>query len=280
MSFKYILKITCEDKKGIVASITSFITKIGGFIIESAQFGDEKSNRFFMRIVFSSDTDLMKDSFFKTNFAPIEQHFAIDYEIFPQAYRPKMLILVSKEGHCLHHLLYKIESGMLNANATIIASNHNSLEKIATWYNIPFVYLADKNKREEQILELIDRHKIDLTVLARYMQILTPQVSKKLYGKIINIHHSFLPSFKGAKPYEQAYDRGVKLIGATAHYVNEELDEGPIITQEVVAVNHSHNPQDLKQLGQDIESRVLFSAIQAHNEHRVFLNGKKTIVFK
>lgn len=281
MSFEYILKISCKDAKGIVARISGFITEIEGFIIESSQFGDLATNNFFMRILFSSKNNI--ENSFNQSFKKIVNEFNISYQLFSKSYKTKLLIMASKETHCLTHLLYKIKSGSINANCSLIVSNHQECKQIADFYEIPFVFLPitkeNKKHQEEKLLKLIEKYEIDLVVLARYMQILSEQITKQLYGKIINIHHSFLPSFKGANPYSQAYERGVKLIGATAHYVNEDLDEGPIIWQEVSPVDHSFYPNDLKEIGKDIETKVLFSAVKAHAQHKTFINNDKTIVF-
>jgi formyltetrahydrofolate deformylase len=283
MSFEYILKISCRDAKGIVAKVSGFITEIEGFIIESAQFGDLQTNNFFMRILFSSTKNLEENGIFEKSFKQIAGQFNITYQLFSKNYKARLLIMASKETHCLTHLLYKIKSGSINASCSLIISNHTECKEIADFYNIPFIFLPitkeNKQAQENELLKLIEKHKIDLVVLARYMQILSNQITKQLYGKIINIHHSFLPSFKGANPYNQAYERGVKLIGATAHYVNEDLDEGPIIWQEVSFVNHSFYPNDLKEMGKDIETKVLFSAVKAHTQHKTFINNGKTIVF-
>ena len=278
---KFILTISCSDTSGIVAAVSGFLFENGCFITESKQFGDPSTGRFFMRVVFSAkngDTESLKEKF-----TPVSDKFSMDWNLFDSENKMRLLLMVSKQGHCLNDLLHRYSSGSLPVEIAAVVSNHRDFEKIVKWYDIPFHYLpVDNNTRKEQeekILELIENLKIDLTVLARYMQILSPYLTSKLHGKAINIHHSFLPGFKGAKPYHQAYDRGVKIIGATAHYVTEDLDEGPIIEQEVIRVDHSDMPDELLALGRDVESLVLSRAVKNHIEHRLILNGNKTIVF-
>lgn len=281
MTKKYILSLSCHDIIGIVASVSGFLRDNGGFIIESAQFGDPFSKRFFMRSYFEADKSVAE---LKELFQPIAAQFKMDWEIFDTGVKPKVMILVSKQGHCLNDILHRQSTGNLQIEIPIIASNHQTQQKIANWYEIPYHHLPvtkeTQQEQEKQIMELATKHQIDLIVLARYMQILSPSMCDKLQGRAINIHHSFLPGFKGANPYRQAYERGVKIIGATAHYVTKELDEGPIIEQEVIRVDHTHAPDELKSLGRDIESTVLARAIKRHIEHRVILNGSKTVVFK
>lgn len=277
----YILTFSCPDKAGIVASVTDNLFKNGGFIVESAQFGDSSTNRFFMRTEFESEKtyDAVQKSL-----QEVAEKFSMDLKIYDKTKKPRVLIAVSKSSHCLNHLLYKHQSGSLPIEICGIVSNHQTLKPMSDSYNVPFFYLPisaeTKAKQEREFGDLIKNLNIDLLVLARYMQVLSNDFSNSLKGTAINIHHSFLPSFIGANPYQQAYDRGVKLIGATAHYVTEHLDEGPIIEQEVQRVNHSYKAEDLKNTGQDIESRVLFEAIKLHIEHRVLLNGNKTVIFR
>ena len=282
MDKKYILTISCPDKKGIVAEVSGFLAQNGCNIMESAQFNDTGTDRFFMRVVFdASNNDL--DSL-KQKFSDIAKRFDMDWELNDSARKPKLLILVSKESHCLNHLLHRRRIGTLNAEIPAVISNHPNLEDMAKWHEIPFHHLPvspeTKQEQEAKILDLVEELEIDLVVLARYMQILSSDLCSKLKGKAINIHHSFLPSFKGAKPYNQAFERGVKIIGATAHYVTDELDEGPIIEQEVIKVDHTYDANQLKEAGSDIENLVLSRAVQNHIEHRVILNGNKTVVFK
>ncbi len=278
---KYILTLSCKDVMGIVASVSGFLRDNGGFIIESAQFGDPYTNRFFMRTLFETGDTIPALS---KKFAVVANKFHMEWNIFDTAIKPKVLLMVSKQGHCYNDILHRAATGNLDIEITAIVSNHKDQEKMAKWYEIPYHYLPitpeTKDKQERKQLELIKKYKIDLVVLARYMQVLSENMCKELHGKAINIHHSFLPSFKGANPYKQAYDRGVKIIGATAHYVTEDLDEGPIIEQEIAHVNHAHAPEHLKEMGRDIESLVLSRAIKLHSEHRIILNGNKTVIFK
>lgn len=279
MSKDYILKLSCNDKKGIVADVTKYLFEIGGFIIESAQFGDESTNKFFLRAEFQSEKSLTEIS---DGFKNIAQKFNMDFEFFDKAYKPKLLIAVTKASHCLNHLLHKVEVGSLNAEITGLVSNREDLQYIAERFGKKFYYLPienNKQEQEEKFYQIFEDTNSDLLILARYMQILSEEFSNKLNYRAINIHHSFLPGFKGAKPYHQAHERGVKIIGATAHYVTENLDEGPIIEQDITRVNHQNKPEDLKQIGEDIENRVLLNAVKWHLEHRVIINGNKTVIF-
>jgi formyltetrahydrofolate deformylase len=240
-----------------------------------------------MRVHFAQTEQALNLDQLKSSFASVGQKFQMDWELFDAASKPKVLIMVSKLGHCLNDLLFRTHSGYLPIEIAGIVSNHQDFEGLANTYNIPFHYMplssatdARKDEQEQQLLQLIDQKNIDLVVLARYMQILSPKVCEKLSGKAINIHHSFLPSFKGAKPYWQAHQRGVKLIGATAHYVTTDLDEGPIIEQGVERVDHSMDPDQLAAVGRDVECMALSRAVRWHAEHRILLNGKSTVVFQ
>jgi formyltetrahydrofolate deformylase len=282
---RYILTIACPDAVGIVASVAGFLSGLGAFIEESSHFGDPITNRFFMRTVFQDHPELPAISEIETSFAhQVATRFSMDWRIHEANYKPHVLILVSRFDHCLNDLLYRYRTGQLHMDIPAVISNHRDLERLVEWHGIPFHHLpvdaVSKPAQEERILEMIQRLKIDLVVLARYMQILSPKMCEALSGRCINIHHSFLPSFKGARPYEQAHARGVKIIGATAHYVTTDLDEGPIIEQEVERVDHAKTPEDLTAIGRDIESRVLARAVGYHIEQRVLLNGIKTVVFK
>ncbi len=282
---RYILTLSCADVRGIVAAVSGFLADNFGFIIESAQFGDESTGRFFLRIEFRMEQGgKSQDALKKLFHDQVAQRFAMQWEISHKIRKSRVLIMVSKAGHCLNDLLYRQKTGQLAIEIPAIISNHNDWEHVAKWHEIPFYHLPvnaeNKSQQEQQILDIVARHNIDLVVLARYMQILSPELCAKLEGRAINIHHSFLPSFKGARPYTQAFDRGVKLIGATAHYVTTDLDEGPIIEQEVARVDHTHLPDDLEAIGRDMECVALARAIKYHIEHRVLLNGKKTVVFK
>lgn len=278
---RYILSLSCKDTHGIVAAVSGFLAENGGFITESAQFGDYSTGRFFMRTEFEAK---LSASEIKTKFTPLATKFGMEWELHDAATKLKVLLLVSKQGHCLNDLLHRWRTGGLHIEIPAVISNHPDLKPMVEWHNIPFLHMAitpeTKAKQEAALLKEIETRKIDLVVLARYMQILSPELCTKLRGRAINIHHSFLPSFKGAKPYHQAYDRGVKLIGATAHFVTPDLDEGPIIEQEVVRVDHTQKPEDLVHLGQDSESLVLSRAVKYYSERRVILNGNKTVVFK
>ena len=282
---RYILTLSCQDVRGIVASVTGFLAEHFGFIIESAQFGDASTGKFFLRIEFTVEEQGPSEDVLKKRFHElVGARFAMHWQIVAKEQKSRVLIMVSKFGHCLNDLLYRHSTGQLAIDIPAIVSNHRDWEHVANWHDIPFYHLpvasGEKAKQEEQVLEVIERHRIDVVVLARYMQVLSEGMCQKLRGKAINIHHSFLPSFKGAKPYQQAFDRGVKLIGATAHYVTSDLDEGPIIEQEVGRVDHTHLPEELAALGRDIECLVLARALKYHTEHRVLLNGSKTVVFR
>lgn len=278
----FILTVSCPDKRGIVANVSRYLFETGCNIIDSAQYGDPDNGRFFLRISFASETGASAAKI-REGFAPIAKEFAMTAEIHEGAEKTRTLIMVSKFGHCLVDLLYRHRIGALPIEIPLIVSNHRDFADVAASAGIPFRYLPvgkDNRKAQENTLnEIIAEERIDLVVLARYMQILSPELCAAMPGRIINIHHSFLPSFKGARPYHQAYDRGVKLIGATAHYVTSDLDEGPIIEQAVERANHAMSGDDLAALGRDIENKVLSRAVQWHAEHRILVNGKKTVVF-
>ena len=279
----FTLSISCNDTTGIVAAVSGFLSDNNCFILESAQMGDASTGKFFLRIVFETKNGIGSKDVFSEKFKPVADDFDMDWSLYDNSQKQRLLILVSKQGHCLNDLLHRYVSGNLPVEIAGVISNHNDMEKMVRNYDLPFYHMPvssdNRDKQEQQILEFIENKDVDLTILARYMQILTPNLVQHIQGKAINIHHSFLPGFKGAKPYHQAYDRGVKIIGATAHYVSNELDEGPIIEQEVTRVNHSHTPEQLLAIGRDIESIVLSRAVKYHIEHRVILNGNKTVVF-
>ena len=283
----FILKISCPDRPGIVHAVSQFLFNQTANILDSAQFSDTFTSHFFMRVHFAKTTQELNLQNLQELFKGIGDIFQMDWELFDAASKPKVLIMVSKLGHCLNDLLFRTHSGYLPIEIAGIVSNHQDFQNLAAGYKIPFHFMPlssandeRKNEQEEQLLKLIDQEKIDLVVLARYMQILSPKVCEKLSGKAINIHHSFLPSFKGAKPYWQAHQRGVKLIGATAHYVTTDLDEGPIIEQGVERVDHAMNPDQLAAVGRDVECMALSRAVRWHAEHRILLNGKSTVVFQ
>lgn len=278
----FILTLSCPDRMGIVAAVSSFLARHGCNIEDSAQFGDTESGVFFMRTAFSAAEGTKLDTL-KTDFAPVASEFKIKASFFDAQEKLRTLILVSKFGHCLNDLLYRQHSGALPIEIPLVVSNHSDLEQAVTAQNIRFLHLpvdpGNKAQQEKKLLALLAEERIDLVVLARYMQILSKSTSEKLAGKAINIHHSFLPSFKGARPYHQAHQRGVKLIGATAHYVTPDLDDGPIIEQAVERVHHGLSPGDYVAIGRDVECLVLARAVKWHAEHRVIINGPRTVVF-
>ena len=278
----YVLTLSCEDKPGIVAAITTELAALGANIAESNQFWDRQTGRFFMRIAYAAPEGVTRNEVERA-IGPAVERFQMKTSFADAAIRPKMLVLVSKFDHALLHLLYQIKVGWLEAEIAAIVSNHEDSRRTADYEGVPYHYWpvtpTSKAEQEEKILGLVKDTGADLVVLARYMQVLSDKLSTRIYGRIINIHHSFLPSFKGAKPYHQAHERGVKLIGATAHYVTPDLDEGPIIEQETTRVTHAMTADDLVAAGRDVESRVLARAVKYHLENRVMLNGRKTVVF-
>jgi len=280
----YVLTIACADTVGIVAAVSGFLSGHGLFITESAHFGDTETDRFFMRTVFKVAPGQPSLVELEKAFAEIADRFAMDWKIWDTAVKPRVLILVSKFDHCLNDLLYRYRTGTLPIEIPAVVSNHPDLQRVVEWHGIPYHHLPvtkeTKAEQEGKILEMVDRLKIDLVVLARYMQVLSTDMCAALSWRTINIHHSFLPSFKGAKPYHQAHKRGVKIIGATAHYVTTDLDEGPIIEQGVERVDHTQTAEDFVAIGRDIENVVLARAVQFHIEHRVIANGAKTVVFR
>ena len=282
MSAKFIFTLSCADRPGIVAAVTTELAGLGCNIAESNQFWDQETGTFFMRLAFTAPDGVDRDAV-ERSLKPAVERFGMRTTLSDAAKKKKMLVMVSKFDHALLHLLYQIRVGWLDAEVVAIVSNHEDSRKTAEYEGIPYHLLpvdkANKAAQEEQVIALFKETGADLVVLARYMQILSDKFATRLYGQIINIHHSFLPSFKGAKPYHQAHERGVKIIGATAHYVTPELDEGPIIEQETARVTHAMSPDDLIAAGRDIESRVLARAVKLHLENRVMLNGRKTVVF-
>ncbi len=285
---EYILTLSCPDQRGIVHKISGFLVNHGCNIIDSAQFGDPQSRLFFMRVHFSKENLEVDDTTLRTALNRIAQEMNMEANLYDANYKPRVMLMVSKIGHCLNDLLFRYKSGLLPIEIPAIISNHMDFYQLAASYNIPFHHLPlapnaqteEKEKQEKRILDIIESQHIDLVVLARYMQILSPKMCEALRGKAINIHHSFLPSFKGARPYLQAHTRGVKLIGATAHFITDVLDEGPIIEQDVARVDHSMNETTLTAMGRDVESIVLARAVKWFIEHRIVLNGDKTIIFK
>jgi formyltetrahydrofolate deformylase len=278
----FVLTLSCVDRPGIVAAVTTELAALGANIAESNQFWDRETGRFFMRLAFTAPEGTSREAIERALRSPVER-FGMETTLDDQARRKTLLVMVSRFDHALLHLLYQIRVGWLDARVAAIVSNHPDARPIAEQAGIPYYVLpvdkANKAAQEAKLEELILSSEADLVVLARYMQVLSDGLSRRLFGRAINIHHSFLPSFKGAKPYHQAHERGVKIIGATAHYVTPELDEGPIIEQETARVNHAMSADDLLAVGRDIESRVLARAVKLHLESRVMLNGKKTVVF-
>ena len=293
-SREFVLTLSCRDAKGIVYAVSGLLYQAGCNILDSQQFGDlpdeagvHSTGLFFMRVHFEAPPHLASTDTLASLFTSVREQFAMEARFHSVARRPRVLLMVSQHGHCLNDLLYRWHSGQLNVDIPAVVSNHPSFADLAQRYGIPFHHLPlkagsgaeAKRAQEQQVEALITEHQIDLVVLARYMQILSPAFCAFLKGRAINIHHSFLPSFKGAKPYFQAHDRGVKLIGATAHYVTAELDEGPIIEQDVARVDHSLSAEDFTAVGRDVECMVLARAVRWHVEHRVLLNGQKTVIF-
>jgi formyltetrahydrofolate deformylase len=281
---QYVLTLSCPDRPGIVSAVSTFLAHNGQNILDAQQFGDTETDHFFMRVVFTAADLAVELSALQTGFAAIAERFGMNWLMRDRAARRRVVLLVSKSDHCLVDILYRWRTGELAMVPTAIVSNHpRETHAGLDFGEIPFHHLpVTKDTRSEQeraILELVVQTRADLVVLARYMQVLSDDLSAKLSGRCINIHHSFLPGFKGAKPYHQAHERGVKLIGATAHYVTRDLDEGPIIDQDVERISHRDRPEDLVRKGRDIERRVLARAIRYHLEDRVILNGRKTVVF-
>ncbi|AYD63182.1 formyltetrahydrofolate deformylase [Achromobacter sp. LC458] len=279
----YILTLSCPDRTGIVYRVSGLLFELGCNILDSQQFGDEETGQFFLRVHFDLPVAVNPDDL-RGRLDTLSADYGMDLKLHDARRKQRLLIMVSKQGHCLNDLLFRVHSGHLHAEVAAIVSNHNDYASLAASYGIPFHYLpvtADtKAEQEKQVLQIADQSNTDLVVLARYMQILSADMCRALNGRAINIHHSFLPSFKGARPYHQAHARGVKIIGATAHYVTSDLDEGPIIDQDIERVDHTMTAADLTQVGSDIESLVLSRAVRSHVEHRILLNRNKTVVFR
>jgi len=289
---EFVLTLSCPDTKGIVHAVSGLLFQAGCNIIDSQQFGDvlssDATGLFFLRVHFEAPEHLADVATLDPLLTHLRRQFEMDARLYPLSRKPRLLLMVSKHGHCLNDLLFRWRSGQLDVEIPAIVSNHPDYADLAADYGIAFHHLPlptgagaeAKRAQEREVEALVERERIDLVVLARYMQILSPEFCAFLKGRAINIHHSFLPSFKGAKPYYQAHERGVKLIGATAHYVTAELDEGPIIEQDVERVDHAHSPEDFTAVGRDVECVVLARAVRWHVEHRVLLNGRKTVVFR
>lgn len=282
MTDQYVLTLSCPDKQGIVHAVSSYLFITGCNIEDSQQFGDQDTGLFFMRVHFSAEAPVTVEKL-RASFAAVGDAFQMDWQIHLADEPMRIVLMVSKFGHCLNDLLFRSRIGALPVEIAAVVSNHRDFAELVASYDIPFQHIPvtqeNKPEAEAQLLELVRAENVELVVLARYMQVLSDDLCKQLSGRIINIHHSFLPSFKGAKPYHQAHARGVKLIGATAHYVTADLDEGPIIEQEVERVGHEVTPEQLVAVGRDVECQALARAVKWHAEHRILLNGRRTVVF-
>jgi formyltetrahydrofolate deformylase len=279
----FVLILSCPDRPGIVHAVSGFLVARGGNILESQQFGDRQTNRFFMRIAFEIPGPA-ETATLRSEFASVAEEFEMGFELWEASAPYRTLIMVSKHLHCLNDLLFRTSTGALQIEIPAIVSNHPDAAALAATYDVPFHHIPvtpeTKAAAEGKLMQLVDDLGIHLVVLARYMQVLSDGLCRELSGRAINIHHSFLPSFKGAKPYHQAFDRGVKLVGATAHYVTSDLDEGPIIEQDVMRVDHSYDQDQLVSAGRDVEAQVLSRAVRWHAQSRVVLNGSRTVVFR
>jgi formyltetrahydrofolate deformylase len=275
-----VLTLSCPDRPGIVHAVSGFFAERACNILDSQQYGSPRTATFFLRMHVDSTLPIDR---LREEFADVADAFAMTWQLHAGDETPRILVLVSRQGHCLNDLLYRWRSGYLPGDIVAVASNHRDLEALTSSYDVPFHHLPvtpqTRREQEARILQLVDTLAIDLVVLARYMQVLSADLCDALPGRIINIHHSFLPSFRGGRPYDQAYEHGVKLIGATAHYVTAALDEGPIIEQEVARVGHAHEPEQLAAVGRDLECVALARAVRWHLEHRVLLDGQRTVVF-
>ncbi len=280
-----VLTLDCPEKPGIVHAVSGVLLAHGCTIVELTQFDDRRLAHFFMRVHVASTTGQALDrATLEADLAPVAERFGMRWELGEHGAKRRVLVMVSKFGHCLNDLLFRASTGELPVDIVAVVSNHRDHQRLVEWHGIPFHHVpvtADtKPQAEARLLELVERFEVDLVVLARYMQVLSDSLATRMEGRVINIHHSFLPSFKGAKPYHQAYDRGVKTVGATAHYVTAQLDEGPIISQQVVQVDHTYGPEDLVAAGRDTECKALFNAVRWHCEGRVILHGNRTIVLR
>lgn len=286
MMQNYILTLTAEDRVGLVAAVTGFLAEHDGFILDSQQYADLELERFFMRVEFKDAGDRFPASLeaLTEKFSVIGERHALNWTLVSGAEKPNIVIAVSKGSHCLNDLLHRWKTGGLPVNIVGVVSNHDSLRDLTEWHDVAFHHLPvtsdNRAEQEQAILDAMDQGQADYLILARYMQILSDDLSAKLAGRCINIHHSFLPGFKGAKPYHRAHERGVKLIGATAHFVSADLDEGPIIEQAVERVDHRASVEEMIRIGRDIEAQVLAKAVKWAGEHRILLNGNRTVVFR
>ncbi|MEP9383595.1 formyltetrahydrofolate deformylase [Nocardioides sp. KR10-350] len=282
---EYVLRFSCEDEVGIVYAISKFLVEHDCNIVESQQFGSRTSGLFFMRVQFSAcDGGILDLDGVRREFVPIAERFGMGWDLRELTTKQRVLIMVSKYGHCLDDLLFRAHSGWLNVDVVAVVSNHPDMQHLTESYDVPYFHIPvtaeTKAEAEAELLDLVDKYDVDLVVLARYMQILSDGLCEQLAGRAINIHHSMLPAFKGARPYHQARDRGVKLVGATAHYVTADLDEGPIIEQEVARIDHTMTADQVTQVGRDNECIALARAVRWHTESRVIIGGKRTVVFK
>jgi formyltetrahydrofolate deformylase len=282
---EFVLLLSCPDRPGIVHAVAAYLYRASCNILDSQQYADRMAQRFFMRVHVEVRATTSGPAL-RAGFGPVASEFGMDWELHDLAIRPRVLIMVSREGHCLNDLLYRRGAESLSIDIPLVVGNHPDLGPLATAHGVPFEHVpagSDALSREQaegRLLDLIDSHRIDFVVLARYMRILSPAICAKLAGRVINIHHSFLPSFRGARPHHQAHEHGVKVIGATAHYVTAELDEGPIIEQEVARVDHRSSPAELAAIGRDAERIALARAVRWHAEHRILLHGRRTVIFR
>lgn len=291
---EHVLTVDCAESPGIVHAISGFLFEHGCDILDIKQYGDTAQRHFFMRVHFSSGspesqtgavaTDPFTTEDLRRDFAPVAEQWQMNWQLEPQGRKRRVLVMVSKMGHCLNDLLFRARTGDLPVEIVAVVSNHRDQEGLVEWHGIPFFHVPvtrdTKPEAEARLLDIVDQFDVELVVLARYMQVLSDELSNRMAGRVINIHHSFLPSFKGAKPYHQAYDRGVKTVGATAHYVNAELDEGPIISQQVIEVDHTYAPEDLVAVGRDAECAALRNAVRWHCEGRILLLGNRTVILR
>jgi formyltetrahydrofolate deformylase len=281
---EHVLTLDCPERPGIVHAVSGFLLQYGGNILDIKQYGDRRLGHFFMRVHFATPASAGLTEKLREEFAPLAQEFGMNWKLDVQGAKRRVLVMVSKFGHCLNDLLFRARTGELPVEIVAVVSNHLDHQRLVEWHGIPFFHIPvtaeTKPAAEAKLLEVVDRFEVELVVLARYMQVLSDSLATRMEGRVINIHHSFLPSFKGAKPYHQAYDKGVKTVGATAHYVNAELDEGPIITQQVMEVDHTYGPEDLVAAGRDTECKALSNAVKWHCEGRVILHGSRTVVLR
>ncbi|VXB23403.1 Formyltetrahydrofolate deformylase [Arthrobacter sp. 9AX] len=288
-AIEHVLTVDCAESPGIVHAVSAFLLEHGCDIVDIKQYGDKAQGHFFMRVHFASgpsgpDAQPVTTEDLRRNFGPVGEKWQMNWQLEPQGRKRRVLVMVSKMGHCLNDLLFRARTGDIPVEIVAVVSNHRDQEGLVQWHGIPFFHVpvtaVTKPDAEARLLELVDQLDVELVVLARYMQVLSDELSAQLAGKTINIHHSFLPSFKGAKPYHQAYERGVKTVGATAHYVNAELDEGPIISQQVIEVDHTYTADDLVAVGRDAECVALRNAVRWHCEGRILLLGNRTVILR